>query len=301
MGEQSRSHVPRPGVRRADRPRRGGRLPRPVECESLGCSEAQFRTSAAGVAMAGKSQLSSEMLPGGFGNLYGLTPAQIAALANRESAFGANQMVFHGLPYPTIPPSADGTIVDSPAAWPGFHAFTRSSARRSGRGRPRGRWSPTSRLLRPDAAGAAGRGAAPGRRGAQPEPRGRGPDPGRYAAAERGDELRLRHPGIASRPRVLAVGLPPPVRPSRAWLSGMSPSTSPRRARSVGSPATGSPSWSSATVRSGPAVTPPRRGTEYSGRDRRADLRRDRRGPERPSCHRGGRRRGGAPRGRRPP
>ena len=94
------------------------------ECESLGCSEAQFRTSAAGVAMAGKSQLSSEMLPGGFGNLYGLTPAQVTALSNREFALGANQMVFHGLPYPTIPPSADGTLVDSAAAWPGFHAFS---------------------------------------------------------------------------------------------------------------------------------------------------------------------------------
>ena len=94
------------------------------ECESLGCSEAQFRTASAGVALAGKQVLSSEMLPGGFGNLYGLTPAQVAALANKEYSFGANQMVFHGLPYPTNPPSADGTIVDSSASWPGFHAFS---------------------------------------------------------------------------------------------------------------------------------------------------------------------------------
>ncbi len=93
------------------------------ECESLGCSEAQFRTASAGVALAGKKLLSSEMLPAGFGNLYGLTPAQIAALANKEYSYGANQMVFHGLPYPTIPPSADGTIVDNSSFWPGFHAF----------------------------------------------------------------------------------------------------------------------------------------------------------------------------------
>ena len=94
------------------------------ECESLGCSEAQFRTASAGVALAGKQLLSSEMLPGGFGNLYGLTPAQVAALANKEYSYGANQMVFHGLPYPTNPPSADGTIVDSSSSWPGFHAFS---------------------------------------------------------------------------------------------------------------------------------------------------------------------------------
>ena len=43
------------------------------------------------------------MLPGGFGNLYGLTPAQVAALANKEYSYGANQMVFHGLPYPRTP------------------------------------------------------------------------------------------------------------------------------------------------------------------------------------------------------
>ena len=93
------------------------------ECESLGCSEEQFRTLATGVTLAGKRLVSSEMLPGGFGNLYGLTPAEIATLANEEYALGANQLVFHGLPYPTIPPSADGTVVDSSAQWPGFHAF----------------------------------------------------------------------------------------------------------------------------------------------------------------------------------
>ena len=94
------------------------------ECESLGCSEAQFRTASAGVALAGTSLLSSEMLPGGFGNLYGLSPAQVAALANKEYSYGANQMVFHGLPYPTVPASADGTIVDDASFWPGFHGFS---------------------------------------------------------------------------------------------------------------------------------------------------------------------------------
>jgi len=94
------------------------------ECESLGCSEEQFRTLSAGVALAGKTLVSSEMLPGGFGNLYGLTPAEIAALANREYSLGANQMVFHGLPYPVNPPSADGTITDNASQWPGFHGFT---------------------------------------------------------------------------------------------------------------------------------------------------------------------------------
>lgn len=94
------------------------------ECESLGCTEDQFRALAGGVTAAGKSILSSEMLPGGFGNLYGLTPAQIAALANKEYSFGANQMVFHGLPYRDLPPAADGSDVDTAAAWPGFHAFS---------------------------------------------------------------------------------------------------------------------------------------------------------------------------------
>ncbi|MCE0536466.1 hypothetical protein LWF15_13185 [Kineosporia rhizophila] len=94
-----------------------------TECESLGCSESRMRTSASSVALAGKRVVSSEMLPGGFGNLYGLTQAQIVALANREYALGTNQMVFHGLPYPTMPPSADGTITDSAAYWPGFHGF----------------------------------------------------------------------------------------------------------------------------------------------------------------------------------
>ncbi|WP_370615655.1 glycosyl hydrolase [Mumia qirimensis] len=94
-----------------------------TECETLGCSEDQFRTAAAGVSLAGKQVLSSEMLPGGFGNLYGLTQAQITAAVNREYALGANQMVFHGLPYPNIPPSADGTVVDNASSWPGFHGF----------------------------------------------------------------------------------------------------------------------------------------------------------------------------------
>ncbi|RMB81391.1 glycosyl hydrolase [Streptomyces shenzhenensis] len=94
-----------------------------TECESLGCTEPQFRTVATGVALAGKRIVSSEMLPGGFGNLYGLTQAQIVAQANKEYAMGANQMVFHGLPYPVMPPSADGTVRDSSAYWPGFHAF----------------------------------------------------------------------------------------------------------------------------------------------------------------------------------
>lgn len=94
------------------------------ECESLGCTEDQFRALAGGVTAAGKTLLSSEMLPGGFGNLYGLTPAEIAALANKEYSFGANQMVFHGLPYRDLPPAADGSQVDTAAAWPGFHAFS---------------------------------------------------------------------------------------------------------------------------------------------------------------------------------
>ena len=94
------------------------------ECESLGCSEEQFRTLSVGVTLANKKLVSSEMLPGGFGNLYGLTPAEVAALANREYSLGANQMVFHGLPYPVNPPSADGTIVDNASQWPGFHGFT---------------------------------------------------------------------------------------------------------------------------------------------------------------------------------
>ena len=94
------------------------------ECESLGCTEDQFRALAGGVTAAGKNLLSSEMLPGGFGNLYGLTPAEIAALANKEYSFGANQMVFHGLPYRDLPPAADGSQVDTAAAWPGFHAFS---------------------------------------------------------------------------------------------------------------------------------------------------------------------------------
>ncbi|MGY0386446.1 glycosyl hydrolase [Nocardioides sp. WG-D5] len=94
------------------------------ECESLGCSEEQFRALAGGVTAARKTLLSSEMLPGGFGNLYGLTPAEIAALANKEYSFGANQMVFHGLPYRELPPAADGSDVDTSAAWPGFHAFS---------------------------------------------------------------------------------------------------------------------------------------------------------------------------------
>ncbi|MFF2852117.1 glycosyl hydrolase [Streptomyces sp. NPDC058001] len=94
-----------------------------TECESLGCAESQFRTAATGVALAGKRILSSEMLPGGFGNLYGMTQAQIVAQANKEYSLGANQMVFHGLPYPVVPPSADGSVRDSSAYWPGFHAF----------------------------------------------------------------------------------------------------------------------------------------------------------------------------------
>ncbi|BBH69425.1 hypothetical protein ACTI_61100 [Actinoplanes sp. OR16] len=94
-----------------------------TECESLGCSEARMRTTTTSAAVAGKSLVTSEMLPGGFGNLYGLTPAQIVALANREYALGISQMVFHGLPYPAIPPSADGTITDNAAYWPGFHGF----------------------------------------------------------------------------------------------------------------------------------------------------------------------------------
>ncbi len=94
------------------------------ECESLGCSEEQFRALAGGVTAARKTLLSSEMLPGGFGNLYGLTPAEIAALANKEYSFGANQMVFHGLPYRELPPAADGSDVNTSAAWPGFHAFS---------------------------------------------------------------------------------------------------------------------------------------------------------------------------------
>ncbi len=106
-----------------------------TECETLGCSEGRFRTAAAGVALAGKSLLSSEMLPWGFGNLYGLTPAQVATGevlpdgterrgANRELGFGVNHLVFHGLPYPTVPPSADGTVEDDASFWPGFHAFS---------------------------------------------------------------------------------------------------------------------------------------------------------------------------------
>ncbi|KHL09977.1 UNVERIFIED_CONTAM: hypothetical protein LK11_49565, partial [Mumia flava] len=94
------------------------------ECETLGCSEDQFRTVATSVALASKDLVSSEMLPGGFGNLYGLTQAQITAGVNREYALGGNQMVFHGLPYPTVPPSADGTITDDASFWPGFHAFS---------------------------------------------------------------------------------------------------------------------------------------------------------------------------------
>ncbi|WP_433832603.1 glycosyl hydrolase [Actinoplanes sp. CA-015351] len=94
-----------------------------TECESLGCSEARMRTASTSAVVAGKTVVSSEMLPGGFGNLYGLTPAQIAALANREYSRGINQMIFHGLPYPTMPPSADGAITDNAAYWPGFHGF----------------------------------------------------------------------------------------------------------------------------------------------------------------------------------
>ena len=272
------------------------------ECESLGCSEAQFRTASAGVALAGKQLLSSEMLPGGFGNLYGLTPAQVAALANKEYSYGANQMVFHGLPYPTNPPSADGTIVDSSASWPGFHAFSAFIGEAFGPRQPTwtmerdisGYYARTQRVLR------AGFPQA-GRRRAQPDPR-----------------TGARRPSTA--PPLLDAGLsygyvtPGSLRDQRVAGGRLAPEGPAFQGLVVGQRARGrlhrAPHPSHGRRRAHrrrhrcrsaarPWVRRHRGGSRGPGRDRRADLRRDRRQPQRPPGHRGcGRSRGAADRGR---
>ncbi len=94
------------------------------ECESLGCRGSDdWRLMASGADMAGRPILSSEMIPGGFGGSLRIAREAIVGLVNREYALGANQMVFHGFPYAHWPESADGTVADSAARWPGFHGF----------------------------------------------------------------------------------------------------------------------------------------------------------------------------------
>ena len=200
------------------------------------------------------------MLPGGFGNLYGLTPAQVAALANKEYSYGANQMVFHGLPYPTIPPSADGTIVDSSASWPGFHAFSAFIGEAFGPRQPT--WTMERDISGYYARTAAG--AARRRRSSWTSPCSTRPSNGGTptldgtAAAGRGHELRLRHPRLAARPAgrgrtacSRGSGVPGPGRRGRAR------GRVHRAHASVAWSPTGSPSWSSVTVRSAHAGTPP--------------------------------------------
>ncbi|MDA0167065.1 glycosyl hydrolase [Solirubrobacter ginsenosidimutans] len=95
-----------------------------VECETLGCpNDDDWRAMAAGSDLAGHRVVSDEMLPGGFGTVYGNTQQDVAREVNGEYAAGANQMVFHGFPYATWPESADGATTDDWTRWPGFHAF----------------------------------------------------------------------------------------------------------------------------------------------------------------------------------
>jgi len=94
------------------------------ESESLACGLCDdWRALASGAEMAGRSILSDELLPGGFGGSYRVTYEQVVREANGQYSMGANQMVFHGFPYARWPVSANGAITDSAARWPGFHAF----------------------------------------------------------------------------------------------------------------------------------------------------------------------------------
>jgi hypothetical protein len=95
-----------------------------AESESLGCGTCDdWRLLATGTAMAGHRIVSDEMIPGGFGGTYRVSRQGVVEQANAEYSLGANQMIFHGFPYATWPDSADGTITDSSALWPGYHGF----------------------------------------------------------------------------------------------------------------------------------------------------------------------------------
>jgi hypothetical protein len=99
-----------------------------AEAENFACATSDdWRLVASGVALAGKAIVSDELIPGITPEHrpppYTSTQRGIVQEVNAQYALGANQIVFHGLPYPHWPPSADSRVTDAAWGWPGFHPF----------------------------------------------------------------------------------------------------------------------------------------------------------------------------------
>jgi hypothetical protein len=98
------------------------------ECENFACGTSDdWRLIASGADLAGNRVVSDELIPGVADSPrpgpYMVAQRELLEQVNEQYALGANQMVFHGLPYPHWPPAVDGRAGDDHTGWPGFHPF----------------------------------------------------------------------------------------------------------------------------------------------------------------------------------
>ena len=94
--------------------------------EDEGAGGDQWRLLSTSAAMARKKVVSDEMSSsGGPGFLppYAFTKADFTRTINGLFATGSNLTILHGFAYAKWPVKADGTVTDTSARWPGFHAF----------------------------------------------------------------------------------------------------------------------------------------------------------------------------------